>query len=89
VQNDEYRTTYEFDERMNQREFTLDQVKHVIQTGRIVREETRVRGGYPKCTVRGFVWREIGGLRLTDPCELEVACGVGDVVVFITAYWVD
>jgi hypothetical protein len=89
VEAGNYRTTYEFDARMSQREFTLEEVKEAIRTGRIVREEPKVRGG-AKCTVRGWTPRTIAGLRLSDLFPLEIAVGLGgDVVVFITAYWVE
>lgn len=86
VENGEYSTTYEIDDRMSQRESTLHELKEVVRNGRIVREEPRKRGG-PKCTIRGFAHRDAAGLELPGVFEMEIAIGVDDVVVFITAYW--
>jgi hypothetical protein len=58
---------------MSEREFTLEQVKEAISTGRIIREESRQRKGHPKCTIRGFTHRKVANLELPELFELEVA----------------
>ncbi|MBC8230684.1 DUF4258 domain-containing protein [bacterium] len=83
-----YRTTLEFERRLAQRDVTLEQVRQVIYSGRIVREEKGRRGSFPKATIRGFVTTDAEGNSVPLPIELEVACAVGDEVIFITVYWV-
>lgn len=89
VQNDEYSTTREFDRRLEERKVTMEQVKQVIATGRIVREEPGRAPLWPKCTIRGFVSTDAEGNLLPIAIELKVACAVGDEVRFITVYWID
>ncbi len=88
VESGDFTTTYELDARMSQREFSLDNLIEVLRTGRIVREESRKRGG-PKCTIRGYSRRTVAGLELPGSFELEVAVGVDEDVIFITAYWLE
>jgi hypothetical protein len=83
-----YRTTLEFERRLSQCDVTLEQVRQAIYSGRIVREEKGKRGGLPKATIRGFITTDSEGNPAPLPIELEVACAVGDEVVFITVYWV-
>lgn len=88
IRDGRYRTTKELDRRINEREFTLEQVKEALFTGRVIREEPRQRKGYPKCTIRGYTHRKVANLKLPGLFELEVGCAVADdVVIFLTAYW--
>lgn len=81
-----YRSTQEFDRRLDEREFTLKQAMEAVFCGRIVRETPGGRG-LPKCTVEGFVPRKVAGLEVPELGALQVACAVGDEVIFITGYW--
>jgi hypothetical protein len=87
VREERYRTTLEFERRLAERDIALKQVLQVVYSGRIVRQESGKRGGLPKCTIRGFVSTDADGNLVPVPIELEVACAVGDEVIFITAYW--
>jgi hypothetical protein len=72
-------------QRMQQRNVTLAQIEQALQTGQII-EERRSKP-YPKCTVRGYVNREVAGLTLPFPQPLNVACALGYELHIITVYW--
>ncbi len=47
VRDNNFKVTFEFEQRMNQREFSLEEAKNAIYSRRIIREESS-EGGLPK-----------------------------------------
>lgn len=87
IEVDDFKTTDEFDDRQEERSFSLAQVMEAIRQGRIIREEPG-RGGLGMVyTVRGMVQEDQEGNQLSQPVPLEIAVAVPGEVVLITAYW--
>ena len=85
IREDLVYTSKEFNKRGDERGFTLKLACEMIEkSGRII-EERKGEKPYPKCTIRGSAQREVGGVTIID--ELNVACALGDMVIFITGYW--
>ncbi|MDI6791933.1 MAG: DUF4258 domain-containing protein [bacterium] len=87
-QNEEVEFSGEVLMRVKQREVSSRNIEEVIIKGRIVEQRPGSKP-YPKCTIRGWTNRKVGGLTLPEPQQLNVACGVGDVLYVITVYWED
>lgn len=74
----------EAQDRLWQREVTIENIGDAIRTGRIIEE----RKGHPyrRCTVQGWANRKLAGLDVGTEL-LRVACAVGDELHIITVYW--
>jgi len=86
VKFDRIKLSKEARKRMVQRNVSFEQIEKAISRGRIIRREPKT-GPYPKCTILGYVEREIAGLMLPEPQPLNVACAVGEELHIITLYW--
>jgi hypothetical protein len=74
----------ESQDRLWQREVTIENIGDAIRTGRIVEE----REGHPyrKCTIHGWTNRKVADLEI-GLHTLKVACAVGEELHIITVYW--
>lgn len=74
----------EAQERVWQREVSIENIAQAIETGRIV-EERRGRP-YPKCRVQGWADRRVAGLSVGLGL-LNVVCALGEELHIITVFW--
>jgi hypothetical protein len=84
VEEGAYLLSEEFKERMDQREFNLEQALAVVRRGMVIEERSGEKP-YPKCTLASAMLRNVAGVQVPD--ELRVALAIGPRILFITGYW--
>jgi hypothetical protein len=79
IKNGQYEVRFHARKRMGERKITMEQVKDVILTGKII-ESYPDDTPYPSCLILGY---------LPDEQPLYVVCALGKMMYIITAHWLD
>lgn len=87
LQSDQFSTTEEFEDRLDERRIDIEQVIEAILNGRIIRTEPGTKGMSSVHTLRGTVLHDKNGNTLSIPVTLEIAVAVPLDLVLITVYW--